>query len=92
MIDFSNSNPSIDRVNDLVIFTGYENGNAVRFTIGPIALGKLDPTADIKNAIDVYDRHRATIHEVAERVYAAERRTTLRKTDFDGGAGGMAID
>jgi hypothetical protein len=92
MIDFSNSNPTMDRMNDLVIFTGHENGDPVRFTIGPIALGKLDPTADIKNAIEVYNRHRAAIHEVAQRVYAAERRMALRKADFDGSAGGMTID
>ena len=91
-MDFGSDNPTMDRVNDLVIFTGHDNGNPVRFTVGPIALGKLDPTADIKNAIDVYNRHRSTVHEVAERVYAAEGRTALRKTDFDGGAGGLPID
>ena len=93
-LDFSNPNAALDRQDDLVGFTACENGTPLRFTVGPIALGELDPTADVRNALTIYDRFRHEIHAVAERVWNAGKRLQLRRTDFGGGAhgGGMTID
>lgn len=92
MIDFSDDRPSLDRMNDLVVFLGNDNGNTLRFTIGVGGLGKFDPTADVQNGVDVYSRNRAAIQEVAGRVYRAETRTQLLQSDFDGSGGEWTID
>jgi hypothetical protein len=92
MPSFANSRAHLDRQNDVVIFTAQEGYQEVRFSIGPMALGELDPTADVKMAIDIYNRHLHAIHEVAARVCGAEKRTTLLRKDFGEEARRYSID
>ena len=92
MPSFANSRAHLDRQDDVVIFTAQEGDQEVRFSIGPMALGELDPTADVKTAIDIYNRHLHVIHEVAARVYGAEKRTTLLRKDFGEDARRYSID
>ena len=75
-LSFPNPSRSFDATRTRVRFWGYDNAIEVSFLVEKDALESLCPGMSHVEAdvLDAFDRVRARIHEVAEKVYARSKR------------------
>jgi hypothetical protein len=88
-VSFPNPSRSFDARQNRIRFWGYDSTMEISFFVEASAMQKLCPEVTNEEAalLDAFDRVCTRIHEVAEKVYARNRRSNsytciLHETDF----------
>jgi len=78
-LHFANPSRSYDPTRHAVRFWGYDRSTEVSFFVAEDALFRLQPSPASKDSdfLEAFDAHRDRICEVAAKVYARARYTTL---------------